>query len=459
MISATANYQTALAAFAAGNIPIMITISGYSRVFTNYPTGVGGQYDWITSIEDFAYTVHDMDGGADQGTLTFSVQDVGAAITGDFPGFVFEGKLITLKAGFVGLAQVDWITLFTGYVDSVASANSNNEYTFSCSDISSRLAQVIYTIGDDGLTATDTNNVKTILAHPLDILLDILNNKIGLPAGNVDSAKIINYRDNIFGGMQFQFKLSQAPAAADFIKSQLLKPLGGYLWVNSVGKVTVNFFYPLAAPAAVATLNADVFTAIPEAEQVDMVNTIQFQFDKDDSAGGSGNYLGQDTEVYGPSVAKYGQYGELVVQSDGMRSNFQGFFVAKLVSRMIFYRYGLKNLKFDQNAPPCIWQAIRLEPGDIVAVTHSKVPDRAAGVMGITGKLFEILDRHVSFTEGIVTLTMIDANYLSTFGTYQIAPTGHVAYAASSAPDKALYMFMCSDADLYSNSDPAHALG
>jgi hypothetical protein len=83
-----------------------------------------------------------------------------------------------------------------------------------------------------------------------------------------------------------------------------------------------------------------------------MVNTVQFQFDKDDGTGdASGNYFAQDTEVYGPSVAKYGQYGEVTIAADGLRSGLQGFLSCHIIARMIFMRYGLKNLKFDQNAP------------------------------------------------------------------------------------------------------------
>lgn len=459
MIASTVNFQTALAAYKSGTIIKLITIAGYSRVFTNYATGVGGQYNWIESVDDIAQTIHDTDGGADQTTWGFTVQDHAGSITGDFPGFTFEGKLVTLQIGFVGLAQADFCTVFTGIIDTVANANSNNSYYFTCLDISAKLAQVIYLVGDDGVNIVGSKNPKTITGHPLDILLDILNNKIGLPAGQVDSTRIAAYRDGPFSGIKFTFRLTQSVTAHDFIKAQLLKPLGGYLWVNAVGKVTTNFFYPLIAPTAVATLGPGVWEKIPDAEQVALINTVQFQFDKDDTIGGTGNYLSIDTETYAPSVTKYGQYGEQVIAADGVRSSLQGFFVSKLVARMYFYRYGLKNLTFDQNASDAILATMVLESGDIVGVTHPKIPDRNAGVIGITNKLFEIINKTFNLTEGKITLTMIDASYLSTFGQYKIAPTGEAAFAAASAGDKTTYMFMCSDTDLYSTGAAAHTLG
>jgi hypothetical protein len=187
-----------------------------------------------------------------------------------------------------------------------------------------------------------------------------------------------------------------------------------------------------------------------------MINQVQFQFDKDDAtSSSSGNYLAVDTEIYSASVNKYAQFGEQVIQSDGLRSGFQGFFTARLVARMIFGRYGLKSLVFDQNAADSIWQTCLLEPGDIVATTHPQIPDRSAGVMGITGKLFEIINKKVNLTEGLLTYTMIDASYLQTFGLFKIAPNGQADYTAGST----VYMYLCDNTDKYTNGDAAHTLG
>lgn len=460
MITATAPFVAALAGFSRGALPAVITIDGYSRVFTkNLASLSAGQYQWLVSVDDFATQINDLDGGANQGTLSFTVQDRGAAITGDFPGFVFEGKQVTLQIGLPGLALADFPIFFTGFIDSVASTNNNLEYYFSCSDTSGRLSQVVYATGDSG-KPTDSNNPKTLTAHPLDILLDILSVQVGLSDTFIDRAKIEAYRDNVFSGLTFLFSLTQPPAAADFIKAQLLKPLGGYMWVNGAGQITVNFFYPLAGPVAVQTLGPSTWLTIPESEQTDMVNTVQFQFDAPSgSSASSGSYDAISTQQYAPSVALYGQYGELTISSDGMRSAYQGFYIAAIVARLIFMRYGFKNLKFDQNAPDAIWKACRLEPGDIVAVTHPNVPDRAAGVMGITAKLFEVLDRTIKFNEGKCQVTLIDASYLSKFGTFLIAPNGEAAFTLASGPDKAKYMFMSNDSDQQSDGTAAHGLG
>jgi hypothetical protein len=463
MISSTANFQAALAAFTSGNIIVQVTIAGYWRVLTNYPDGIAGHYPWIVSVDDLDLTLQDLDGGADQRTGGVTVQDNGGAITGDFPNFVFEGKQIQIQVGFVGLAQSDFCTVFTGFIDTVSSANSNTEYYIQFSDVQVQLAAVVFQTGDDG-SPTSSTNIRTVSGHPLDILLGICK-ELNIPA---DTTKIEAYRDGPFAGTIFTFYLTQAPSAADFIKAQLMKPLGGYMWINAAGLLTVNFFYPLSGPVPVGSFAPSTWLDIPEAGQTDMVNTVQMQFDLDDAtsnSNSSGTYLSSVTEEYEPSYLLYGNLSsEKTINADGVRSAFQGFFIAGLTALLIFMRYGFKNLTFDAESsggsnPDSIWNTLLYEPGDIIAVTHPQVPNRKAGVVGISNYPFEILNKTIKFTEGKLAYTMIDATYLSNFGLYKIAPPGETTYVLDSSANKSTYMYLCGSNGEYSNGDPGHILG
>lgn len=463
MISATSNFKAALAAFTSGNIIVQVVIAGYSRVFTNYTDGIAGHYNWIVSTDDLNMTIQDLDGGADQRTGGVTVQDVGNAITADFPTFTFEGKQLQIQVGFPGLAQIDFCTLFTGFIDTVSSANANTEYYIQFSDVQTKLAAVVFLTGDDG-SPTSSTNIKTVSDHPLNTLLSICA-QLGIPA---DTATIEAYRDGPFAGTIFTFYLTQAPAAADFIKAQLMKPLGGYMWINAAGLLTCRFFYPLAGPVAVGSFTRDSWDTIPEAGQTNMVNTVQVQFDLDDAtsnSNSSGTYLSSITEEYTPSYELYGNLSsELTINADGLRSAAQGYFIAALTAVLIFQRYGFKNLTFDSQSsggsnPDSMWNTLLYEPGDIVSVTHAQVPDRKAGVMGITNKLFEIMDKTIKFTEGKLAYTMIDASYLSLFGFYLITPASEPLYVADSSANKAKYMYFCGANGEYSNGDAGHILG
>lgn len=446
MITASSAFLTANASL--NKTPVfLVGINGYTRVFLNRPSGIGGQYDWIVSLDKLGVTINDLDGGANLSGLAFTVQDRGQAVTGDFPGFVFEGKVVTLKTGFGGMSQADFVTLFTGIIDHVDSANGNNDYYFNCVDNKDALNQVIYTVADDGFP-TDNDHRKTLNQHPLDILTDILT-----AAGvTYNSTKIAAYRDGIFSGTQFEFSIDSPPVALDFIQQQIMKPLGGYIWTNNVGAIDVNFIYPLST-TSVFSLNEDSIVGIPEASQSDLINTTSVRMDKDTD----GKFQAELVENYTASISRFGQYKQQVIESDGLRSGLQGFFLAALTSQMIFRRYGMKNLRFE--TLNVFWNAAVLEPGDLISVTHSKVPDRATGVMGITGKLFVVMDRAYDFFNCTVQLLLLDASYLTNFGLFKIAPDGEADYAAASAPDKAKYMFLCDNDDDYSNEDAAHILG
>ena len=445
-------------AFAAANLamvknPIhLIEIEGYSRVFTNKPTGVSGQFPWIVSIGDLSITVSDMDGGADLGDLSFNVQDRDQAITGDFPGFTFEGKRVLLRTGFVGMNQADFVTLFTGLVNTVSSDNANAEYTFDCVDIRQELTKVVYVTADDG-AATDSDHPRTLNGHPLDILISLLENEIGLAPTDIDLAKIQTFRDGVYSGMQFQFTITSPPAAKDFIENELMKPLGAYIWPNNEGRISVNFFYP-QAQVPVLTLTRDNLTSIPLTEQAELINTVHFRFDQN----ADGKFLGDTVQGFAPSIATYGDSPEHVIESAGMRSAFQGFFIAALTSRLIFLRYGNKTLQIGgNNEVDALWDACIVEPGDQVLITHPQVPDRKGGVMGITEHVFEQMDRVYHFDSATVGLKLLDLSG-STFKTYYIAPDCEPDFTAASDADKAHYMFQSNDADQYSDSSPANTL-
>jgi hypothetical protein len=428
---------------------------------------VGGStatgFDWLKSIEDLKITVSDLDGGADLADLVFTVQDRGQQLTADLASFTFEGKNVRLLAGFQGMAIKDYVTFFPGQIDTVESANANTEYTFTASNINvKKLTQKIYTTGDDGF-GIDSNHPHTIVGeHPLDILVDALE-QAGVSSIQIDTAKIAFYRDGIFNSYKFSFTLNSAVTAKDFIENELMKPLGMYLWVNNLGVISINSFYPAVSgngtytppTPPVMTITTDQIMGMVVETQADLVNQVIFDFD-DDGSGGS-KFLAEEIVDYDVSIAKYGLVGGHTIQSQGMRSASQGYFMAALIGRLICLRYGLKTLVLDPLT--LFWSACTLEPGDIIAVTHPFLPDRVAGTVGITTKFFEVMDRNWKFFPGQVELKLLAID-LSKFKQYQITPNAEAAYAAASTLDKGKYMFQCDSATgEYSTSAPANTLG
>src|ERR1700690_3249925 len=142
MIAVPTNYANALAAFNAGKIIYTVEIAGYSRVFSN--DAAFGTADWLGDIDDMTLSIDDVNGGWNQVSFGFAVQDRDQLLTADFLTTTFEGKQVTIKTGFVGLSYADFATVFVGVIDSVSSINSNLDYYFNIMDIQQVLAKVIF---------------------------------------------------------------------------------------------------------------------------------------------------------------------------------------------------------------------------------------------------------------------------------------------------------------------------
>lgn len=439
-----------------------ILIDGYNRIFsTQMSVNFGGvdSVPWIVSITDHAITINDLDGGADLADLVFNVQDRGGAITSDFPSFTFEGKKVSLLAGFPGMSGADFVTLFTGKLDSIESANANSEYVFTCPDVRQELTKVIYGVSDNGLP-TDSNNPRTLNGNPLDILIAALINEVGLAASDIDLAKISLYRNTVYAGAQMQFSITSPPGAKDFIENEIMKPLGAYIWPNNLGQVSVNFYYPQNS-TPVFDFNENNLIEIPEAGPADLINEVNIRFDYDSSDSPQAEIVRQDAS----SVSKFGLFGQHIIEAKGLRSGFQGALLGAFTAFLIFLRYGFKQLMFGSsnsgngNAAPlnAIWSACLVEPGDIVTLTHAQVPDRINGVIGVSGMTFVVMDRTWQFLECLVQFKLLAVDLLP-FRQFQIAPNGEASYVSAPGADQNQFMFLSNDTDVYSNSRSGNTL-
>jgi hypothetical protein len=293
-----------------------------------------------------------------------------------------------------------------------------------------------------------------------------LETECGYLSSQVDEAKIIAYRDGIYSGAMMQFTLDAAPIAKDFIEAELMKPLGMYLRTNNLGQITIESAYPLDT-TPVFDFNPSNLLAIPMVGQADLINEVVLRMDSDGS-----NFGTESISTYAPSITKYGMFGQQTIESKGLRAGLNGIFLAGITAFLLFLRYGMKALCCGDNGKNvssdpinAIWDAALVDPGDFVTLTHPQVPDRAAGVIGVAGKIFVVMDRTWQFFQGNVQFKLVEFGLSgsgsgsgSLFGGFQITSDGEVGYPAASSGDKQTLMFLCGDNDQYSNGDPANTL-
>lgn len=449
---------TASPAFNAENAKLakdpryLLEITGYTRIFTVGDTQTAGQHPWISAIDRLRLQISDLRGSSSMGELRVIVIDKDGQITADFPGLPtpLEGREVKLKHGFAGMNQADYLQMFTGIVDRIENTENNTAYTFICKDNSRLLRKVIFETGDDG-QPTSGDHPKTVEGNPLDILLDVLQNEVGMPA---DTTRITDYRDQIFNGFRFRIILETAPDAKQFIERDLLGPLGGFGFVDNLGQYTVRFFWPLPGTvSSVHSFDDSNLFVVPTPGEVEMVNLVTHRFDHDGS-----KFRSENVEKEADSISRFGIQGQHVIQARGMRSNFQAVSLARFVARGIFSHYGQKGLLVTGDS---FWDAVLLEPGDFVEVTHNKIPDRTTGLIGVTNKLFRVRRRTWDFIRGRVQLELIDADKISELGAtvFRIAPDTILPFTQETPANKDRYMFVASKTTgQYSDGTPGHPL-
>lgn len=487
--------------------------AGTTSATTSYYSGT---HSWITIVQT---TLFDSTTGVTtpSATVTFADSGTSSGPTGSVvttSGTVTTTTVTTSRSVLIGGTPT---TIYEIQVTAVDSSNgtvvvTTNTYGGIDLYVNVIISTIVRTVGptlqslqitftEDGVLGVTNisdgalisgNNPRHLIGHPLDMMLHVLQVEIGYADGDINLTQIHAYRDTVFTGVEFEFILTSSVDAKDFIESQLLKPLGGYWYQNSLGQVCIGFAQPLPGGlTASGAFNPNNMVKLPAINPAQLLNVLTMRFDKDDSGvstvANSNGYLAESSTFYTPSIADLadlsGQVaqqavtnsgsvqGQAIIESDGMRSGFQGFLLAKMVANSLFSMYGSYNPTFDTDQ---FWNsAFRLEIGEYVTVTHNLLPDRRAGVIGLTNALFQIVKRSYNFTDNTVTLTLNDASGIKAFGAHRIAPThdsdsvGGIMpfgdpmadYPVARPTQRARYIFMSSKAGLQSNTDPAANLG
>jgi hypothetical protein len=370
------------------------------------------------------------------------------------------------------------VTTYNGqYYTVTATAVTTNRSTGSTSTVvtsNNYLNGSVGTVTSTDDAAISSTNTRRLVGHPLDILVNTLVEEVGFSLSGLNVAQIQQYRDEVLAGVEYDFTLDSAVDAKDFIENQLLKPLGGYIYPNNLGLLCVGFLQPASERlAAVMDLNDQNMQDVPDVVPQDLTNVVTFRFDKDSGSDSSTGYLAESNNFYSPSISDLddltGQVaqseaqgsgavqGQSIIESDGMRSGFQGFLLAKMVSNSIFAKYGNYNPVLDIAAH---WfPAFRLEVADFVTITHPLVVDLRYGAP-LSAARYQVIKRGYSFGSNMtVSLAVNDASGIRTFSAHRIAPNGTGAYTSVDTATQSRYIFLSGKDGKQSNGDAAATLG
>ncbi len=271
-----------------------------------------------------------------------------------------------------------------------------------------------------GVGAKVTELLRIGPAHPFDIFLNVLKNtdKTGLsiPLAQINTTAIAAAKAAFYPTATMEFRIIAAVNAKTWLETEIFSVLAAYLILNGGGLVSMKQFgVPVTA---VDTLTHDVIRASNTARETEtggrielnwdgnytsIYNSVQFLYDYDPTL----NTFGSTSPKYSDSasITRYGEY-PLVLSSKGFRTDGTlTTTVQAAVGALIWGRYS-------SGGAPLVRTSVFLsknliEPGDIIAVTSDKLPNRSTLKRGVTNALFEVISRTPNWASGTVDLQLL----------------------------------------------------
>jgi hypothetical protein len=220
-------------------------------------------------------------------------------------------------------------------------------------------------------------------------------NGLALPASFVDTAGIEALRTSDFAGQIYEYLLSAPVEGKSFIESEL-KTMNCYPVVLRDGRWSLRRYKPVVPGVTVAVAGLtedDILSWSWGGGEERIINVAEFQYDWNLPAAAD-DYTTRQRYKALDSIDKFGARPAFKISALGIRSTLGGQAMVDDRAFQLFKRF---------SDPPAVLQvALRygrhlLEPGDIVSVTHRLIPNRATGVRGLAGGLFEIRDIRPAF--------------------------------------------------------------
>jgi|GEM_PF-4218122 len=253
---------------------------------------------------------------------------------------------------------------------------------------------------------------------------------LGIPAADIDSPSFEFARDTFLIDEVWRFIVKSPVVGFRFVENKLFR-WTGYPAILGNGKIGFRAYGPPSPTAAIAGLptitEADVTAwSIKKALNLHF-NRFQVGLDTDEVTG-SQQTVETVEDTADQTASK--ETRQIVDKSTGFRTPLFGSRVAATKLMGLLRRFGVSPTQYLVTTDLTIRAT---EIGDVVELTHSKIPNFESGGLGVTGLRLEVVEKQENFNSGILRWTLQDAN----FGRPSwIAPAAAPDYGAADDDDK-----------------------
>jgi hypothetical protein len=416
----------------------LIHFDGEATDFCNHEPGTpdNALKQYLVSVSGRSQTVTPEEGKATIGDFTFELLDYNDEITALIATdtYYLHRKKTTLRYGYLGMDEADMLSV-TGWITGMKLSSNGLKYVFTMTDPKKWMQREIFRGSED--------TAVTVQGNPIDIFLRCLTstgagtngdydwyaeeNGLALDDDFINVAGIEAVRDDWYPGDSHRISITvnERIKAIDFFQTEIFKLLNIYPVVDGDGKVNIKPVKPpLAAIDKVQSFDEDSFRGLPRLDMNlgSLANEVSFHYDHDGD-----DYLSEEFYIDSTSVANRGPGKKAIkIESKGLHTSLSP---ASLGSRALYVMERRKTSIFGRFATPpiaitgdCHFSRMISEAGDVVPVTHSKIPDIEAGTRGISAKRMEIIGLDITWPSvksgGGVKVKLLDTGFDK--GIYQV---------------------------------------
>lgn len=416
MITTNSSFDTANAAL--GKKPIYVfAIGGETQVYSTHDltaegiTGAPTFKAWLKTPRGASQTVDVVRGSSSIGELELETIDQGGALRTLVGTTTLEGRSATLKVGYPGMAYGNFVALHTYQLYKITPVANYTGWIFRARDRQMAAKRTIYIHPENG-EAIQESNPWVLMGTPAEIIQAIYLLALDRAVTDVDTTLLQGLDSGAQGLYKtvrpFRFLLGEPFEAKQFLETEVFRAAGMYPVVDNTGKVSARAFRPPAAgPTAAYTFDEDNIVVLPRIDRMPIMNEIVFRLDHDGS-----DFRNQLVFIEATSVSTYGRASQHVIESKGLRTVQGAQWFCQEVAVRLFRRFAGTPTALRGGAPVADIEAFLLTlpvwVGDYVAVTHSMMPNLLTGALGVTNRLYEVIDREPDFARGRMRYRLLD---------------------------------------------------
>ncbi|MCP4898883.1 MAG: hypothetical protein GY906_18075 [bacterium] len=274
---------------------------------------------------------------------------------------------------------------------------------------------------------------------------------LGIPPSEIDFTSF-EYVRQWYANYKERYIFDRAENMKSYIEKYILKPHGLCFFITNTGKLGLMIARPPLDFTA-TEFGYDSIVGVPTVrwDNTEIINDVTVQYNWNAV---SRVYDATPIEVIdSDSIAAHDMEGIVELEARGLATANNGQSLAKRLAR---------NKKRHFSGPnPVITVPVLLthggvNPGDVVRVNHSRLPDPRAGTVG-WNKYMLVVGKRPNWDTGALEFDVIDTQYLGKrYGL--IAPDGTSDYGSASDAEKATYAFISGATEKMSDDTDAYQI-